>query len=154
MEVQCFQLILHFIPGGQHKNRKAAFLSYFFTKCKSTDSRKSQIQQDAHRTVGGHQLQGACAVIGQDHAVAVGNEGGGEKFPDALVVLHDEDLVSDIHDGSVPPLFGSQKDRVAPPEGLFRADIPPPWAATMDWQTDSPMPMFRLSSLAVPSCAA
>ena len=26
------------------RNRKAAFLSYFFTKCKSTDSRKSQIQ--------------------------------------------------------------------------------------------------------------
>ena len=69
----------------------------------------------------------------------------GNEIADALLVLHNEDLVLDFH--ILPPYsMGRVMRNSAPPCFWFSAVIVPPWAVTTVRQTDRPMPISRRAS--------
>ena len=101
--VQRLHLVSLVVPGGNHHNGQTGPLSHGAQHLQAVHIRQPQIQHDEVRTVGGDHGQRLFAGVDDDGVVAVGREDHRDEAADALLILHDQNLILDLH-SCLPPV--------------------------------------------------
>ena len=95
--VQGLHLVMLVISRGNHHHRQIGPLAHGLQHLHAVHVRQSQIQHDHVRAMGGDHGQGLLATADDDGVVAVGREDHGDEVADGLLILHDQDLVFNLH---------------------------------------------------------
>ena len=95
--IQRLHLVVLVVAGGYHHHRQVRPLAHGLEHLHAVHVGEPQIQHDHIGAVGGDHGQSLLAAADNDGIEAVGGEDHGNKVADGLLVLHDQDLVFNLH---------------------------------------------------------
>ena len=96
-QIQSGDLVLLVGAGGDHYHRQGGPAAELAQNVQTVHIRQAQIQNHQIRAVGGDHGHGLGSAGGPHSLVAIGGENGGDKAGDALFVLNDQNLFTDVH---------------------------------------------------------
>ena len=95
--IQGVHLVVLMVPGGHHHHRQVGPFAHGLEHLHAVHIRQTQVQNNQVRAVGGDHGQRFFTAAHDDGVIPIGVEDHGDEVADALLILHDQNLILDLH---------------------------------------------------------